>query len=275
MLQRNDLVTHEKDNCVQRIVNCEHCKKNFKFCELTKHLKMCPKVKVSCDLKCGVVMCRDKVTQHIDRDCKEKEIECPFVKYKCVGLIKRQDLSKHLEEKETEHLKLKLNAIEDIVMKQSEVNERLNETITDHGKVIEKQNRKIKQLYKILEYHPIIKFHWRIGVNLSKIQQSFQKEFDAIGYLLQFNVSQHNSSLLLDFCLKDGLEYDKLDWPFRSKFITIYSNSPIVENVFKSEVIEVQRGDLASKFSIAPIPNVFLLSLSVIYPQLEISVIFC
>ena len=134
--------------------------------------------------------------------------------------------------------------------------------------MIEKQNRKIKQLYKILEYHPISKFHWQIRER--NIQQSLQKEFDAIGYLLQFNVSQHNSSsLFIDFCLKDGLEYDKLDWPFRFKFITIYSNSPIGENVFKSEVIEVQRGDLASKFSIATIPNVFLLSLSFIYPQLE------
>ena len=96
-------------------MKCEHCEKNFKFCELTEHLDVCPKMKVSCELKCGLVMCRDKVVEHIDRDCKEKEIECPFAKYKCVVLIKRQYLDTHLREKETEHLKLKLDAIEDIV----------------------------------------------------------------------------------------------------------------------------------------------------------------
>ena len=127
VLQRNNHVTHEKENCIQRIVKCEHCKKNFKFRELIEHLDVCPKMKVSCKLKCGIVMCRDKVTQHIDSDCREKEIECPFVKHKCVGLIKRQNLNAHLEENETEHLKMKLNAIEDIVMKQSEMIEKQND----------------------------------------------------------------------------------------------------------------------------------------------------
>ena len=128
-LTRDELRNHVTDECVQRLVVCEHCKKTFKFCKLTKHLEMCPKMKVSCELKCGAVMCRDKMAQHIDRDCKEKEIECPFAKYSCEGLIKRQDLNKHLEEKETEHLKLKLNAIEDIVMKQSELIETMSQEI--------------------------------------------------------------------------------------------------------------------------------------------------
>ena len=52
VLQRNNHVTHEKDDCIQRIVKCEHCKKNFKFRELTKHLDVCPKIKVSRELKC-------------------------------------------------------------------------------------------------------------------------------------------------------------------------------------------------------------------------------
>ena len=308
-LTRDELIIHVADKCVQRLVVCEHCKKNFKFREMPKHLDVCPKMKVFCELKCGFVMCRDKVTQHIDRDCKEKEIECPFVKYKCVGLIKRQDLSKHLEEKETEHLKLKLNAIEDIVMKQSELIEKLEEKETEHLKLklnaiedivmkqselIEKLNEKIayqggeietmsqefrvlttseKKFRRILEYYPI-KFHWKIGESLRNIQQPLQKEFDAIGYLMQFNVSQHNYSLLIDFCLKNGLEYDKLDWPFRVKFIThfIHRNYPNDKIEFMSKLIEVQRGDLVSKFSIATIPR---LSPFRSYHELEISVIFC
>ena len=191
-----------------------------------------------------------------------------------MGLIKRQDLSKHLEEKETEHLKLKLNAIEDIVMKQSELIEKQNSQLTDQGEVNEMLNRKIKQLYRTLEYSPIIKFHWRIGVNLCNIQQSLQKEFDAIGYLLQFELSlpMHDSPVLLHFCLKDGLEYDKLDWPFRAKFITPYSDKFNVKREYKSEMIEVQRGDFTSKFSIATIPSAYRPFLFAI--DLNISVIF-
>ena len=277
VLQRNNHVAHEKENCIQRIVKCEHCKKNFKFRELAKHLDVCPKMKVSCELKCGVEMCRDKVTQHIDRDCKEKKIECPFVKYKCVRLIKRQNLNAHLEENETVHSKMKLNAIEDIVMKQSELIEKQNETI-------ERMSRDIISLKKKL-INPIT-FHWEIAYDVISICQQFtqEKEFDAFGYLLQFNLMFHNNSLLMDFCLKDGLDYDRLDWPFRAKFVvhfitpSPYATLPRESEKIMSEVIEVERNDLASSFRIATIPDCspFLIGhVRVSHVELEISVIFC
>ena len=108
-MTRDELKIHVTETCVQRFIPCEHCKKDFKFCDMTHHLEMCPKMEVSCELKCGVVMCRGDVTQHVEQDCVEKEIKCPFVKYKCeVTSIKRKYLSQHLEEKETKHLGLKL-----------------------------------------------------------------------------------------------------------------------------------------------------------------------
>ena len=273
VLQRNNHVTHEKENCIQRIVKCEHCKKNFKFCELTEHLDVCPKMKVSCKLKCGIVLCRDKVTQHIDSDCTEKEVECPFVKYKCVGLIKRHNLNTHLEENETEHLKMKLNAIEDIVMKQSEIIERMSLDIISLKK---------KRL------NPII-FYWEIpDVRSLRSQFTSEKELDANGYLIQFNLIHRYDSLLMGFCLKDGLDYDRLDWPFRAKFVVhLISPSHSVRlqresEKIRSEVIEVGRKDFATNFIIAAIPIIPFTPLKIAYMrqaeshfELEISVIFC
>ena len=58
-------------------------------------------------------MCREDMAQHVEQNCPEKEVECPFAKYKCeVTSIKRKHLEQHLEEKETKHLGLKLNAME-------------------------------------------------------------------------------------------------------------------------------------------------------------------
>ena len=91
-MTRDELKIHVTETCVHRFIPCEHCKKDFKFCDMTHHLEKCPKMEVSCELKCGVVMCREDVTQHVEQDCVEKEIECPFVKYKCVGLMKRKNL---------------------------------------------------------------------------------------------------------------------------------------------------------------------------------------
>ena len=275
MLQRNNHVTHEKENCIRRIVKCEHCKKNFRFRELTEHLDVCPKMNVLCELKCGIVMCRDKLTQHIDSDCREKEIECPFVKYKCVGLIKRQELNTHLEENETVHLKMKLNAIEDIVMKLSEMIVKQNETIERMSRdIISLEMWRNKQ--KLL--NPI-KFRWEVPTVGRFV--SHERELDANGYLIRFDLIHRYYSLLMDFCLKDGLDYDRLDWPFRAKFVVhLITPSHSVklprksENI-KSEVIEVERKDLASNFRIATIPCHYPTSITKpLRAELEISIDF-
>ena len=297
-LTRDELTIHVTDECVQRLVVCEHCKENFKFCELTEHLDVCPKMKVSCKLKCGVMMCRDKVTQHIDHECREKEIECPFVKYKCVGLIKRQNLNTHLEENETEHLKMKLNTIEDIVMKQSEMIEKQNVKIIELGEMVNMQNRVIETMSRDIislkkcggqfqkQMNPI-KFHWEIAFDIRNSRQhsTHEKEFDANGYLIQFNLIHCNGSLLMDFCLKDGVDYDRLDWPFRAKFaVQLIASShsarfPPESEEIRSEVIEVERKDLASNFRIAAIPITMPMTYHplryILTPELKISIFFC
>ena len=66
-----------------------------------------------CELGCAVVVCREDMVHHVEQDCVEKEIECPFAKYRCEEvLIKRKCLNQHLEEKETKHLGLKLTTME-------------------------------------------------------------------------------------------------------------------------------------------------------------------
>ena len=106
VLQRDKIKLHKNDKCVNR------------------------KMEVECELGCGMLVYRDNMTQHIQLECGGKEIECPFVKYKCeVELIKRRKLDKHLEKKRTEHFQLKVNAMEEIIMNQNEIIEKQNEKI--------------------------------------------------------------------------------------------------------------------------------------------------
>ena len=59
-------------------------------------------------------MCREDMAQHVEQNCPEKEVECPFAKYKCeVTSIKRKHLEAHLENNRTEHMELKQNHLED------------------------------------------------------------------------------------------------------------------------------------------------------------------
>ncbi|KAI6647249.1 TNF receptor-associated factor 4 isoform X2 [Oopsacas minuta] len=97
-LPRDELDMHVNEKCVQRMIPCEYCHIDFKACEMTIHLVECPKMPLTCELGCGTVACRNNMAQHIEEECVEKMIECPFIKYKCeVGLIKRKELNQHLE----------------------------------------------------------------------------------------------------------------------------------------------------------------------------------
>ena len=56
VIQRDEINVHEMEKCPQRIVECEHCNNEFKSCELLTHLDKCPKMEVSCELKCGNIL---------------------------------------------------------------------------------------------------------------------------------------------------------------------------------------------------------------------------
>ena len=192
-LTRDKLRIHENENCVQRIIRCEHCCICVIFCDNSKHLKKCPFVKLTC-YQCGVEKHRKDMTQHFKDDCPEKMIDCPFVNYKCLARMKRKDIDKHLEEKETKHLGLKLTAMEDfinnqseiinkkseIINKQSEIIDKLKENIEKHSKEISNTSQQIESLYSITD---TTRIHWKIeDVKYSINYSSISKQYEVAGY---------------------------------------------------------------------------------------------
>ena len=261
-MTRNELRIHVTDTCVQRLIQCEHCKRDFKFCDMSAHLDVCPKMEVSCELKCGVVMCREVMTQHLEVDCPEKAIECSYAKYKCVGLIKRKDMSKHLEERRMEHLELKLN---DFIMessKESEINAKQNEKISEQSATIATMSQKIESLEKevkiltdltvsrILSSNSI-KLEW-----ITKLPERYchiYKQFLIAGYQFEFDFHRNYfyfNQLHIQIKPQNGFYYEKLKCPFKAEFTTRLRSkrNPSVTKEFKSEVIIVEREDFNSDF---------------------------
>ena len=118
---RNELKIHEKDTCVQRKIACKHCYISLKFCDYSRHLKECPKMKVPCDLcdtqitredipqhlkydcamvletcqlRCGVKRTRNELKIHVKDTCVQRKIACKH----CNISVKFCDYSKHLRE---------------------------------------------------------------------------------------------------------------------------------------------------------------------------------
>ena len=181
-MTRNKLRIHVTEACEKRMISCKYCQRDIKFCDMPTHREVCPKMEVSCELACGVIMCREDLKHHLEELCPEKELACPFVKYNCeVGLLKRKYLSQHLEEKETKHLGLKLNAMEDIILKQSEESKQHREESKQYmeeanqqRKYIDNQiiriNRMSEHINVLCSISDTTKLDWNIE-NLSKFIQ--------------------------------------------------------------------------------------------------------
>eukprot|EP00800_Vazella_pourtalesii_P022850 TRINITY_DN905_c0_g1_i6.p1 TRINITY_DN905_c0_g1~~TRINITY_DN905_c0_g1_i6.p1 ORF type:complete len:107 (-),score=7.74 TRINITY_DN905_c0_g1_i6:238-558(-) len=68
-MKRNELERHVKTICIQRMITCTHCTDDFKFCDMSEHYEQCPKMELSCELNCSVVICREKMAQHLEQEC--------------------------------------------------------------------------------------------------------------------------------------------------------------------------------------------------------------
>ena len=120
VFSRHELKVHSKE-CSHRIVLCEHCNAGFKYRDLPTHHNMCHRMPVRCVLGCDKLVIRENMTQHMDTECGEKEVNCPFLQYGCkVGLIRRKEMNQHLEDRNNEHMTMKVNSLEETVMKQNE-----------------------------------------------------------------------------------------------------------------------------------------------------------
>lgn len=76
---------HVENECEMKVICCDHCK--FE----------CP---------------RGELPMHIQDQCLELEIQCPFKEYGCAHLMKRKLLQSHLETEKVHHLELKVTALE-------------------------------------------------------------------------------------------------------------------------------------------------------------------
>ncbi|KAI6647242.1 TNF receptor-associated factor 4-like isoform X1 [Oopsacas minuta] len=199
-LPRHELKIHVSEKCKLRGILCEHCQTDLKAQDLPNHLEECQNIPQTCELGCGILVCREDMARHLEEECVEKKVECPFRKYKCeVGLIKRKELNQHLEEKRTEHTELKLSAMEEILLQQGETNFSQSEKIHTQNELIEQMSQEIETLkteakkeakLNKSEEHPspkITKLLWWIHDVQYRMRpflrfSSPQKQFQADGY---------------------------------------------------------------------------------------------
>ena len=202
---------------------------------------------------------------------------CPLLSRGCDWLGTLGDCENHLDTcgYVQEMCKLKCG----VVLQRRKQNSKI-ETFNQISQEILSLQLNVKQLKKHTEYP--VKLHWQIR-NLPSNREFIQRQIAVAGYLLEFDLVHLDDALLVDFCLKGASNFYELDWPFRVKFVifltitfrTLRESNDTRE--FKSEMIEVSRGDFDTQFRITSLPmgKVFRKTLAIQLTELDISIILC
>ena len=95
---RKYLDNHLANECEDRLVTCEHCKKNTKSKDLEDHHKICKRYPISCPNKyCKEIIPREEKGQHVDK-CLYTMVPCTYQEFGCVTVVMRKDLDDHLND---------------------------------------------------------------------------------------------------------------------------------------------------------------------------------
>ena len=207
---RDGLKIHSKE-CSHRKVSCEHCNAGFKYRDLPTHHSMCDKMPVRCVLGCDKLVIRENMTQHMDTECGEKEVNCPFLHYGCKAwIIKRKEMNQHLEDKQFEHIVMKVNSLE--------------ETNVEQNRIIRQLSEKIDTLLNPEGYKMAL---WNVegitDILESKKDHTFTSmEYTLCGFPMIFtlSVSKHDYYITLSFDLVSRQRLIKVSNPLNGRFIT-------------------------------------------------------
>ena len=112
VIKKGETVHHMKNECQQRIIQCEFCGISVKYKEFVSHSEACLASPIECG--CGNKCRRDMISAHVNTECPLAQVKCPYAKYGCkVGLLARKDLLQHKKEFYIEHQDLSLIKIEE------------------------------------------------------------------------------------------------------------------------------------------------------------------
>ena len=108
ILKRGELDTHALE-CKLLRVECDHCGLSILSKESEEHYEMCPDMLVECPNECSLSLKRIESQDHVEVDCPNTLVSCPFSSFGCKELVKRCELEEHQENRESKHTQLQLN----------------------------------------------------------------------------------------------------------------------------------------------------------------------
>ena len=169
---REKIMVHVKI-CPFRLVQCEYCGEAMTFQNLEYHNKICPNIPVECSNKCGLKIPLNKLKYHLEEECDNTVVECPFNLVGCEFYEIRLKLKAHLEKDLERHLRMITNKIHNLEKGLVDANLRIDDLSTE--------NNSLKKNIQILN-EQIINNNTSIhnSLNIITTRNNFNKKYSPI-----------------------------------------------------------------------------------------------
>jgi len=169
---RENILNHIK-TCPYRLVQCEYCDETMTFENLEYHNKVCPNIPVECSNKCGKKIPMNKLKYHLEEECDNTVIECPFNLVGCEYYDLRLKLKPHLEQDLERHLRMLTDKIHKLEKGLNEANSRIEE--------LNNENNLLKKNIQILNEQIINnKNEVNNSLNIITARMNFNKKYLSI-----------------------------------------------------------------------------------------------
>lgn len=146
LFTRNDIVDHEA-SCLFRPYLCEYCKTYKSTCHdvSVNHWPVCPRRPIPCPNHCGVYPENKDMQHHLENDCPNAVLNCPFSYAGCKAQLISASLEAHIHDDVALHAKLMashqqkaLSELSSTMVKLTEENQALKETLEKQSTIVEK-----------------------------------------------------------------------------------------------------------------------------------------
>ena len=270
ILPRSELDLHLIHSCVNRQFLCERCNEYFIYTEVTKHYLMCLEYQVPCPNNCNTNLKRKQLDTHLELECPNIVVECPYKKFGCEQEVLRCELEEHAEINQIKHLEsTSIFAIQQMEqLKRTNMQLAItNILLTERVTTLENQVTSLTLGVEKLSY-PIILRDELVIPNLSRLPSNFIQTQSVKAYwkffkiCLEFKLSSKNQIISVSVMENDDTRTPLANWPFEGRFKLTLIDNQNKSRISESDLIKLQpqnvskdKGHYPSDFFLANIPH--------------------
>ena len=237
ILPVSELDLHLIHSCVKRRVACEYCNEDFIHEKLTNHYLTCLEYQVSCPNNCSVDLKRKLLDSHLELECPNMVVECPYKKYGCGQEVLRRDLEEHKKTNQIQHLE----STSIFAIREMEQLKRTNKHLTKTNKQLTERMTSLENEVDMSSYPIILCDEFAIPAGAWNVSSIKEVKWKYLRILVEFKFSgfQEVTSVFVRM-ENDYTRAPVAKWLFEGRFKLTIIGKKNKSHIYESDFIQLQ-----------------------------------